>query len=138
MYYADPFRYLLGGMVGAAVHGRPVICSDNEYARFPPPPGQTCESYTAAFVRQAGGYVRNGTNGLCEFCQYANGDEFAATFNIFYKDKWFHFGIFWVFVGFNFVLAFVCTWLYLGGMKNVRKATRGVPRIHVEIRRGGK
>jgi hypothetical protein len=24
-------------------------------------------------------------NGLCGFCQYANGDEFAASFNVYYR-----------------------------------------------------
>lgn len=82
MYYVTPFRYVLSGFLSVAVHGQPVQCGSNEVARFPPPPGQTCESYTASFIAKAGGYVQNGTGGLCEFCQYANGDEFAAGFNM--------------------------------------------------------
>lgn len=38
--------------------------------------------------------MQNGTNGLCEFCQYANGDEFAAGFNIYYSKKWEDYGVF--------------------------------------------
>ena len=85
--------------MSVSLHGRPVICASNEFARFPPPPGQTCQSYTQAFIAQAGGYVQNGSDGLCEFCQYANGDEFLAGFNIFYSKKWFYWGVSCIFLG---------------------------------------
>lgn len=60
----DSFRYLLDGFLGAAVHGRPVICASNEFARFSPPPGQRCQSYTADFIAKTGGHVQNGSGGL--------------------------------------------------------------------------
>lgn len=104
MYYLTPFRWLLEGFLGVAVHNRPVVCESSEFARFPAPPGQTCESYTQEFVAMAGGYVQTGANGLCEFCQYANGDEFARTFNIEYSNKWMDYGIFWAFCVFNFIV----------------------------------
>ena len=122
MYYLTPFRYVLSGFMSVALHGRPVICASNEFARFPPPPGQTCQSYTQAFIAKAGGYVQNGSDGLCEFCQYASGDEFMAGFNIFYSEKWFYYGIIWAFCVFNFMMVFLCSWLYLGGNKTIRKA----------------
>ncbi len=108
--------------MAVALHGRPVTCAPNEFGRFPPPPGQTCESYTQAFIAKAGGYVQNGSDGLCEFCQYANGDQFLAGFNIFYDQKWFYYGICWVFCVGNFVLVYLFTWLYLGGTKTIVKA----------------
>ena len=122
MYFITPFRYLLEGFLSVATHGRPVVCSTQEFARFAPPPGQTCQSYTAAFIAQAGGYVQNGSNGLCEFCQYATGDEYAAGFNVFYKNKWLDYGVFWAFCGFNFSVVFVCSWLYLGGLEKIKRA----------------
>lgn len=78
MYYLTPFRYLLEGFLSVAVHGREVRCASNELARFAAPPGQTCQSYTEAFIQTAGGYVQDGADGLCEFCQYANGDQFVS------------------------------------------------------------
>lgn len=78
MYWLSPFKYLLEGLLGVAVHGIPVICRPNEFARFAPPPGQTCQSYTLEFIAKAGGYVQDGAGGLCEFCQYASGDEFVS------------------------------------------------------------
>ena len=120
MYFLSPFTYLLEGFLGVAVHNRPVICASNEFARFPPPPGQTCQSYAQSFIAQAGGYVQNGTNGLCEFCQYASGDEFARGFNVFYNNIWRDYGIFWAYCVFNFMVVFVASWLYLGGIKSIR------------------
>ena len=129
MYYLTPFRYLLSGFLAVGVHGRPVICASTEFARFPPPPGQTCQSYTQSYIAKAGGYVQNGTNGLCEFCQYANGDEYAASFNVFYKDIWLDYGVFWAYCVFNFMVVFVCTWLYLGGMKSIKRRFSGKGRL---------
>lgn len=120
MYYLTPFRYVFAGFLAVAVHGRPLVCAANELARFPAPPGQTCQSYTAPFIAQAGGYVQTGTDGLCEFCQYASGDEFAAGFNVYYSDKWFYYGVFWAFCVFNFAVVFFGSWLYLGGAKKIR------------------
>ncbi len=114
MYYLTPFSYLLEGFLGAAVHDVPVVCESSEFARFSPPPGQTCQQYTQAFIQQAGGYVQEQA-GICEFCQYANGDEFvsclteypfgslftndreqAASFNVFYSNIWLDYGVFFV------------------------------------------
>ena len=120
MYYTSPFTYLLEGFLGVALHNRPVICAPHEFARFPPPPGQTCQSYTREFIAQAGGYVQDGANGLCEFCQYANGDEFARGFNVYYAHKWRDYGIFWAYCVFNFAVVFLCSWLYLGGLKGLK------------------
>ncbi|KAI4230807.1 MAG: hypothetical protein LQ349_006013 [Xanthoria aureola] len=120
MYYTTPFTYLLSGFVSAAVHDRPVMCDDNEFARFPPPPNETCDSYTQQFIAQAGGYVQTGVNGICEFCQYRNGDEYARGFNIYYSQKWRDYGIFFAFCGFNFAFVFFASWLFLGGTKTIK------------------
>ena len=122
MYWLTPFHYLLEGFLSVATHGRRVTWSSNEFARFPPPPGQTCQSYAGHYIAQAGGYVQDGIDGLCEFCQYATGDEFAASFNIYYSKKWLDFGVFWAFILFNFAVVFLCSYLYLGGLKKIRGA----------------
>ncbi|KAI9806551.1 MAG: hypothetical protein M1833_003738 [Piccolia ochrophora] len=119
MYYVTPFRYLLDGFLGVVVHDVPVICAEDEFARFSPPPGQSCQNYTQAYIQQAGGYVVE-EDGLCKFCQFANGDEFAAGFNVFYSQRWLDYGVFWLFCVFNFMVVFLCSWLYLGGWKKVK------------------
>ena len=78
MYWLTPFHYLLEGFLGVAVHGLDVSCQSNEFAKYAAPPGQTCQSYSQSFISMYGGYVQNGTGGLCEFCQYATGDEFVS------------------------------------------------------------
>ena len=82
MYWATPFHYLLEGFLGVAVNEQPVICKESEFARFAAPPGQTCETYTEQFIQQMGGYVQVGQEGICEFCQYANGNEWARGFSV--------------------------------------------------------
>ena len=78
MFDLTPFRYILEGWLGVAVHGIKVKCADNEFAKFSPPSGQTCENYTRSYIAQAGGYVQTGANGLCELCAYATGDEYVS------------------------------------------------------------
>jgi len=120
MYWLTPFHYLLEGFLGVAVHDIEVVCEDAEFARFSAPPGQTCQSYTQSYIAQAGGYVQVGAGGICEFCQYATGDQFAAGFNVYYSHKWLDYGVFWAFILFNFGMVFFCSWLYLGGNRKVK------------------
>lgn len=77
MYPLTPFRYLVEGFVGTVVHGVPVVCDESEFARFPPPPGQTCQQYTRDFIQRSGGYVED-RDGMCRFCQFSSGDEFVS------------------------------------------------------------
>lgn len=85
----------------------PVVCSDKEYTRFPPPAGQTCggqfflpsllwifllildmrlspPAYLQNFLSTAtAGYVRDPeSTTLCEVCQYSSGNEYLAGINL--------------------------------------------------------
>ncbi|KAF2642827.1 hypothetical protein P280DRAFT_276326 [Massarina eburnea CBS 473.64] len=92
MYWLTPFHYLLEGFLGLLVNGLPVECDSSELAIFPPPPGQNCQSYAGSYAQQSGGYVQTQPNGDCGFCQYATGDAFAASFNVFAKNTYRDFG----------------------------------------------
>ncbi|KAF1982123.1 hypothetical protein K402DRAFT_397857 [Aulographum hederae CBS 113979] len=120
MYWLTPFKYLLEGFLGLLLSGQPVRCDPQEMAMFPPPPGQSCQSYAGPYAQMAGGYVQDMEGGLCGFCQYADGDQFAASFNVFREFVWRDFGIFWAFIVFNFAVVYACSWLYLGGFRRVR------------------
>ena len=85
MYWLSPFKYLLEGLLGSVTHNVRIQCEENELARFRAPPGQTCQTYAGPYVAQAGGYVQTLSGGLCGICQYATGDEFAASFNVHYR-----------------------------------------------------
>lgn len=115
MYWLSPFHYLLEGFLGAAIHDQPVECADKEFARFSPPPGLSCQEYTESFIQQAGGYVQQGADGLCEFCQYATGDEFGRGFSVYYENLWRDFGIFCGFIVFNYAVIYLSTWLRFEG-----------------------
>ncbi|KAJ9214059.1 hypothetical protein DTO166G4_4325 [Paecilomyces variotii] len=121
MYWLTPFHYLLEGMLGVVTHKQQVKCVPREEARFRPPPGQTCQQYAGPFAQQAGGYVEQGADGLCNYCQYSTGDRFATSFNVYYSHKWRDYGIFFGYVIFNFIAVFVISWLYLHGVRNAKR-----------------
>jgi ATP-binding cassette, subfamily G (WHITE), member 2, SNQ2 len=76
-----------------------------------PPPGHTCASYTQQYIASAGGYLQVGADGLCEFCQYATGDEFGHTFSVSYSHIWRDFGIFIAFIVFNYSMVYFASFL---------------------------
>lgn len=135
MYWLTPFKYLQESMLSIVTHGIPVQCDENEMARFEPPPGQTCQRYAGPYTQQAGGYVTELSNGLCGFCQYANGDEFAASFNVYYRYLWRDFAIFIAFVGFNIAVVFICSWLFLQGGRSIKRKASPAARKEQKHRR---
>ncbi|KAF4336765.1 ATP-binding protein multidrug cassette transport [Fusarium beomiforme] len=115
MYWLTPFHYLLEAFLGAAIHDQPVRCDQGEFARFEPPSGQSCDEYVKPFIQRAGGYVRTGSDGYCEFCQYATGDQFGASFSVYYRNIWRDFGIFCAFIAFNYAVVYLATWMRFRG-----------------------
>lgn len=117
MYWLTPFHYILEAMLGMVIHNQPVECSSDEYARFSPPPGETCDSYAGTYVVEAGGYMRNATDGsgMCEYCQFATGDQFGEQFNIYYSHIWRDFGIVCAFIVFNYLVVYLATFLKFRG-----------------------
>ena len=124
MYWLSPFHYLLEGMLALVTHGVPVRCEESELAKFSAPPGQNCSSYAGPYSEQAGGYVTTLSDGLCGFCQYRDGDQFAASFNVYYSHVWRDYGIFWAFCIFNFGAVFLGSYIYLSGGKKLMARLR--------------
>ncbi|RMZ69232.1 abc drug exporter [Pyrenophora seminiperda CCB06] len=120
MYHVTPFTYLLEAMLGLVVHNVPVVCSQDELALIPPPPNSTCNQYMGAYVKQAGGYVQTLPDGFCGYCQFATGDQFAVGFNVFERHFWRDSAIFGVYVVFNFVFIYACSWFYLQGYGQIK------------------
>ncbi|KAJ5550143.1 CDR ABC transporter [Penicillium sp. DV-2018c] len=121
MYWLTPFHYLLEGFLGVITHNVPVRCVEREESRFSTPPGASCQQYAGTFAQKVGGYVRDVGDGMCSFCQYATGDQFSRSLNIFYSHKWRAYGIFWGYIIFNFAMVFVLSWLYLHGVGNMKR-----------------
>lgn len=119
MYPLTPFHYLLEGLLGLVVHDIPIVCETKELAIFNHPPGYTCQTYVGPYAASAGGYVETLADGMCGYCQYATGDEYAAGFNVYYSHHWRNYGLFWAYILFNFAVVFVCSWLYLSGGRKI-------------------
>lgn len=131
MYYLSPFRYLVEALLGPVLHNQTVTCTANEFARFNAPSGQSCAAYAGAYLQQAGGYLDNpGAIGeVCRYCRYRVGDDFNATFNIFYSLRWRDFGIFCGYIIFNYIVIFLSCYLYL---KGGRKIAKHLPAINLK------
>ncbi|KAK5654333.1 hypothetical protein OQA88_7511 [Cercophora sp. LCS_1] len=124
MYRVSPFTYLASAMLSTSVANVPVTCAENEYLKFAPTNGSTCEEYLSTYMSQAGGYLVDKLNTVqCEYCPVANTDVFLAGAKAEYADRWRNFGIMWVFIIFNIFAALGVYWLVrvpkkkLGGKK---------------------
>ena len=94
MYPLTPFHYLLEGLLTFVEHENVVRCATNEFARFAPLAGQTCQDYAGAFVSQMGGYLNNPMSTTeCEYCQYATGDEYTASLQVYWSNRWRDYGM---------------------------------------------
>lgn len=93
--------------------GRPVTCSNREVSIFDPPVGQTCGAYLERYASATGGVIQNpGATVDCHFCSLSNADQFLASVNIHYSERWRNFGILFAFIAFNMFLAVSTYWLF--------------------------
>ncbi|EEA25209.1 hypothetical protein TMatcc_006570 [Talaromyces marneffei ATCC 18224] len=83
LYYLDPFKYLVGGLLGEVLWDVKVECTASELVHFAAPANQTCGVYMADFLSSAAGYIvdANSTD-ICSFCQFSTGADYAKTFNL--------------------------------------------------------
>ncbi|EKG19816.1 ABC transporter-like protein [Macrophomina phaseolina MS6] len=111
LFWADPLRYFVGGCVENVLHAAPVVCAARDLTLFDPPPGQTCGGYMQEYIAASGGYlVDPAARADCRYCSYADGDEYAASLDFAYKDRWRDLGVFAAFCVSNLVLTFVVPW----------------------------
>ncbi|KAF3939272.1 hypothetical protein ABW19_dt0207177 [Dactylella cylindrospora] len=108
MYRVSPLTYLVAGMAGTAIHGRDIVCRDAELAIFPPPDGQSCQSYLTEYLAVAPGYLfePNSTT-ECRYCPLQSSDQYLAQSWIHYHERWRNFGIMWAYIVFN-IFATIC------------------------------
>lgn len=114
MYRVSPFTYLVSSMLSSGVANNQVVCAGNEILHFNPPSGQTCMEYVAPYIKSAGGYLANGSGqstSQCAFCPLDSTNTFLAQVASSYSTRWRDFGLLWVFIGFNVILAIFFYWL---------------------------
>jgi ATP-binding cassette, subfamily G (WHITE), member 2, PDR len=113
MYRVSPFTYWIGGMIASLLHARPVICTESETSRFPPPSGQTCGEYLADFLRTAPGTLQNpNSTDMCNYCSLRNADQFLAQSRVYYSERWRDWGLVWAYVLFDIALAVLTYYLF--------------------------
>jgi len=113
MYRVSPFTYWIGGIVATMLSGREVVCSSSEVLVFNPPSGQTCGQYLTAYAEAAMGTIQNpDATSSCQYCAISNSDQFLASVNIYYSERWRNFGILFAFISFNVFLAMLTYWLF--------------------------
>ncbi|KAI8680770.1 hypothetical protein NCS56_00483000 [Fusarium sp. Ph1] len=102
MYRASPGTYLVSGIMSTAVYGSNVECADNEVLHMAAPANMTCESFMGPFIKEAGGYLLNPlSSDTCQYCSLASTEQYLKNFEIDYSDRWWHFGLLWVYIAFN-------------------------------------
>lgn len=115
MYHLSPFTYLIGGYMGNAVHDLKIKCTSAETNYFSLPSGfdGTCADYAGPYVKATMGYLVNpeARDEDCGFCRYDTGDQYLATINIKYDQRWRNANLLWAYIVFNAVLVFVFFYL---------------------------
>ncbi|KAG0265706.1 hypothetical protein DFQ27_000439 [Actinomortierella ambigua] len=105
LYWLDPYRYVIEGLVVTQLHGVPVRCEPLEFSIFQPPAGQTCIQYAGRFMETAIGYLNNpDATTDCQYCQYAVGDQFFASLNMKFEYRWRNLGISCIYIVSNVVI----------------------------------
>ncbi len=106
MYYVSPFTYWISGITSTMLHSRPVVCSASENLVFNPPPNMTCMEYLKPLADQAQGILQNPTaTEACAYCPLSVADQFLATVDIFWSQRWRNFGIMWAYIVFDIAVA---------------------------------
>ncbi|OAA59699.1 ABC-2 type transporter [Niveomyces insectorum RCEF 264] len=108
MYRVSPFTYMVSGVLSAAVANAAVVCADNELLSFAPANGSSCGDYMAAYIQSNTGYLMdNGSTTECLFCPISETNNYLASVNVYYGDRWRNFGILWAYILFNIAGALV-------------------------------
>lgn len=112
MYRVSPLTYFIDGLLSTGLANTKAVCADYEYVHFDPKSGQTCGKYLANYIKAFGGYLANpdATND-CSYCKISESNTFLKSFKSSYHKRWRNFGIFLVFIVFDWAACMFLYWL---------------------------
>ncbi|PRP76487.1 hypothetical protein PROFUN_15157 [Planoprotostelium fungivorum] len=113
MYPLDPFHYFLEGVLTTVLQPLTIVCSERDLHTYNVPPGQTCGSYSAAFLSRTTGYVVDpASTTTCSYCQYSTGEDYYNTLEWSIDHRWRNFGLLWCYWAFNILAGAFFVWLF--------------------------
>ncbi|CEJ59027.1 Putative Pleiotropic drug resistance proteins (PDR1-15), ABC superfamily [Penicillium brasilianum] len=113
-YNISPLFYYIEGIGTNAMHALDITCKGSEIQMFNAPLSETCASFAAEFfnMSKSTGYLVNpDATDQCEYCSYANGDQYVTQYDFEYSQRGNNVGIFVGFILFNYTMAVVATYL---------------------------
>ena len=106
MYRVSPLTYLVSAMTSTGLHSLSIDCSSTELSVFDPPNDLTCGVYLEQYLTLSPGRLLNpSARDGCEYCPISNADQFLATSNIYWEDRWRNYGIVLGYIAFNIIAA---------------------------------
>lgn len=112
MFHLSPFTYIIEGLLGNAIHDKPVICTEKELNPINPPPGVSCADYMSKFTNALGEPVIPGRgyyteiNGQCSYCPMSSGEDYMRSILLDSSNRFRDIGIVFAYVAFNILLLF--------------------------------
>lgn len=96
MYRVSPFTYLVSAILSTGLANTEVTCAANEYVKFDPPSGSTCNDFLKDYVSKAGGYLLNpDATSECNFCTIRDTNVYLKALSSSYTHRWRDFGLDW-------------------------------------------
>lgn len=131
MFHLSPFTYLIEGLLGNAIHDKPVVCTEKELNPINPPAGMSCAEYMGKFTNSLGEPVMAGRgyyteiNGQCSYCPMSGGEDYMKSILLDSSKRFRDIGIVFAYVAFNILLLFALYYLFRvhKWKKNKRKST---------------
>ncbi|SCV68567.1 BQ2448_688 [Microbotryum intermedium] len=132
LYYVSPFQHYVRSMLGNLLHAQPISCTASELVTFESPYSLSCVDYMRTYLRDNAGYLTNpASTTTCSFCKFSNGDDYLATLNIAYGDRWRSLGVLLAYTVTNVIIAYalvfypvpwgkVLFWRKSGGRQHAR------------------
>jgi len=112
MYHLLPYKYLVCTILSIGMANTVVEFSPLGLLHFEPVLNTTCVVYMALYIEKFGGYLKDLSAVIeCEFCIIADTNTLLTSVNVDYGERWKNFGILWIFIGFNALMAVFWHWL---------------------------